>query len=148
MISSHFYSNLMFTFQSLFLPTCRANMLSTLRLLTTERNTTGVATDDPDKPIAMPNPYEKDKQVCILCKINIDPDYKNVRMLSQFQSPYTGRIYGRHITGLCKKRQAQVELAIARANSAGLMPVYHKIVEFTNDPKLFNAERPIRGHKY
>lgn len=103
---------------------------------------------DPDKPILIENPFQKEKKTCILCKFNIDPDYKNVRLLSQFQSPYTGRIYGRHITGLCKKRQEQVESAITMSINAGLMPGYHKKIEFVKDPKLFNPERPLKPHKY
>uniref|UniRef100_A0A336MEU7 CSON000365 protein n=1 Tax=Culicoides sonorensis TaxID=179676 RepID=A0A336MEU7_CULSO len=110
--------------------------------------TTKVVESDPDRPIAMENPFQKEKKVCILCKLNIDPDYKNVRLLSQFQSPYTGRIYGKHITGLCKKRQEQVESAITMAINSGLMPGYHKKVEFIKDPKLFNPERPVKPHKY
>jgi len=51
--------------------------------------------------------------------LDIEPDYKNVRLLSQFQSRYTGRIYGRHITGLCKHKQMKLEQEIAKAQSAG-----------------------------
>lgn len=101
-----------------------------------------------DEPIVMKNPYKKERHLCILCKMNITPNYKNVRLLSQFQSPYTGRIYGRHITGLCNKRQEQVELEIIRSQSAGYMGVYHKSVEFLKDPQLFNPEKSIRPHKY
>ncbi|KAF5291179.1 hypothetical protein FQA39_LY14421, partial [Lamprigera yunnana] len=69
----------------------------------------------------MENPFEKEKLKCVLCKYNITPDYKNIKLLSQFQSPYTGRIYGRHITGLCENKQKQVEMEIVKAQSAGLM---------------------------
>lgn len=101
-----------------------------------------------DEPTNIPNPFEQEKQKCILCRLNITPNYKNVRLLSQFQSPYTGRIYGRHITGLCKKRQEQMEKEIVKAQNCALMPTYHKAVEFLHDPKLFNPEKPIRPHKY
>uniref|UniRef100_A0A1I8NQI3 28S ribosomal protein S18c, mitochondrial n=1 Tax=Stomoxys calcitrans TaxID=35570 RepID=A0A1I8NQI3_STOCA len=101
-----------------------------------------------DEPIEMPNPFEKERKVCILCKHNIIPDYKNIKLLSQFQSPYTGRIYGRHITGLCKQKQADVEKAIRRAQHCALMPTYHKDLDFMKDPKLFDPEKPIRPHKY
>lgn len=96
----------------------------------------------------MQNPFEKEKQQCILCKMDITPNYKNVRLLSQFQSRYTGRIYGRHITGLCKAKQEVVEKEIKKAQTAALMPGYHKDLQFLNDPPLFNPERPIRPHKY
>lgn len=102
--------------------------------------------DTPD--FQMQNPYEKEKPQCILCKMDITPNYKNVQLLSQFQSRYTGRIYGRHITGLCKAKQEQVEKEIKKAQTAALMPGYHKDVKFLNDPLLFNPERPIRPHKY
>jgi small subunit ribosomal protein S18 len=96
----------------------------------------------------MPNPFEKEKIKCILCKHQIVPDYKNVKLLSQFQSAYTGRIYGRHITGLCKKMQEKVEKEIIKAQGCGLMGYYNKSVDFLKDPKLFNPEKPIRPHKY
>lgn len=101
-----------------------------------------------DLPIEMQNPFKKEKMQCLLCKHNIVPNYKNVRLLSQFQSPYTGRIYGRHITGLCKRKQYEVELEIAKAQTAGFMPSYHKDITFVKDPKLYDPERPIRPHKY
>lgn len=69
--------------------------------------------------VSMPNPYEKEKRECILCKLNIVPDYKNTRMLSQFISRFTGRIYGRHITGLCRHKQDHVEKEINKSREAG-----------------------------
>lgn len=101
-----------------------------------------------DEPIVMANPFEREKPKCILCRMNIHPNYKNVRLLSQFQSPYTGRIYGRHITGLCKMQQDRVEQEIMKSHRTGYMGSYHKGVEFLNDPKLFDPERPIRPHNY
>ncbi|XP_055615841.1 28S ribosomal protein S18c, mitochondrial [Toxorhynchites rutilus septentrionalis] len=107
------------------------------------------AAADPDAPIELDkNPYAKEQIKCILCRHNIVPDYKNVQLMSQFQSPYTGRIYGKHITGLCKARQEQVEREIIKAQNAGLMATYHKAVQFLNDPKLFDPEKPSRPHKY
>lgn len=101
-----------------------------------------------DEPIEMENPFEREKVKCILCKNGLEVDYKNVRMLSQFQSPHTGRIYGRHITGLCKNQQKKVEAEIIKSQALGLMGYYHKDVRFIKDPKLFDPERPIRPHKY
>ncbi|XP_015584701.1 28S ribosomal protein S18c, mitochondrial [Cephus cinctus] len=101
-----------------------------------------------DKPTFMRNPYKYKKQECILCKLNIKPDYKNVRLLSQFQSRFTGRIYGRHITGLCKNQQRKVEQEILKAQNAGLMGYYTKDVAFCKDPKLFDPNHPFRPHKY
>ncbi|KAM4673152.1 small ribosomal subunit protein bS18m isoform 2-T2 [Amazona ochrocephala] len=66
-----------------------------------------------DQPIQMENPYKEPPNRCVLCGINVD--YKNVQLLSQFVSPHTGRIYGRHITGLCNKKQKEITKAIKRA---------------------------------
>ncbi|KAJ8950247.1 hypothetical protein NQ314_007952 [Rhamnusium bicolor] len=96
----------------------------------------------------MENPFEKEKQECLLCKYNIEVDYKNVKLLSQFQSPYTGRIYGKHITGLCTKQQEIVEKEIVKAQSAGLMATYLKEPCYLKDPRLFDVEKPIRPHRF
>lgn len=107
-----------------------------------------VQIEDENKPIVMENPFEKEKQKCILCRMKIVPDFKNIKLLSQFQSSYTGRIYGRNITGLCKAKQEKIEIEIIKAQGCGLMGSYHKSTEFLKDPKLFDPERPIRSHKY
>ncbi|XP_014255626.1 28S ribosomal protein S18c, mitochondrial [Cimex lectularius] len=101
-----------------------------------------------DMPVEMPNPFQKEKQVCILCKMKIDPDFKNVKLLSQFVSPFTGRLYGRHITGLCKLKQEAVAREINKAQQACLMPYWNKQPEFVDDPKLYNSEKPIRMHRF
>lgn len=106
------------------------------------------STANEDEPISIKNPYKRENQQCLLCKLNITPNYKNARLLSQFQSVYTGRIYGRHITGLCKTKQAQVERAIKYSQSCGFMPIYHKAPEFFNDPKLYDPEKPTRPHPH
>lgn len=104
---------------------------------------------NPDEPIFnMENPFEKEKKTCVLCKNNITPDYKNVRLLSQFQSPYTGKIYGRHITRLCKTQQELVQKEITKAQSAGLMAYYYKDPRYLQDPELFDVERPVRPHRF
>ncbi|XP_076039997.1 mitochondrial ribosomal protein S18C isoform X2 [Oratosquilla oratoria] len=101
-----------------------------------------------DLPVDIPNPYEEEKLSCILCKYKVHVDYKNVRLLSQFISPYTGRVYGRHITRLCKQQQDLVEKEITKSRNAGFMPISLKSVEFLKDPKLFDPNNPIRPHKY
>lgn len=101
-----------------------------------------------DDPVKLINPFTRENRQCILCKHNITPDYKNARLLSQFQSSYTGRIYGRHITGLCNNKQVEVEKAIGRAQACGFMPTYHKSPEFLADPKLYDPEKPIRPHPH
>lgn len=113
-----------------------------------DTNKNPITTREDDEPISIQNPYKKEQRKCILCRMNIDPDYKNVRLLSQFQSAFTGRIYGRHITGLCKKKQNVVERAIVKSQVAGFMPTYHKVIDYVNDPRLYDPDRPIRPHKY
>lgn len=101
-----------------------------------------------DEPVAIENPFQRKQKECILCRLNITPNYKNPRMLSQFQSQYTGRIYSRHITGLCKEKQKQVEKAIKLSQACGFMPIYYKAPEFFDDPKLYDADNPVRPHPY
>lgn len=65
----------------------------------------------------------KDRRLCVLCERNLTPNYKNTKLLSQFVSMYTGKIYGRHITRLCRKRQEQVENEISKAQNAGWLAI-------------------------
>lgn len=67
----------------------------------------------------MENPFQKEKRKCILCKYEIKPHYTNVRLLSQFVSRFTGKVYGRHITGLCAAQQANLEAQTYKAIDAG-----------------------------
>lgn len=103
---------------------------------------------DPNDTAEIENPFKRDDRQCILCRLNITPDHKNARLLSQFQSRFTGRIYGRHITGLCQQKQKDVERAIVRSQACGFMPVYNKAPEFNDDPKLYDPEKPLRPHPY
>ncbi|XP_069140142.1 small ribosomal subunit protein bS18m-like isoform X2 [Argopecten irradians] len=92
-----------------------------------------------DHPTEMKfDPYEPEQRKCILCKTNVPVDYKNVRLLSQFVSPYTGRIFGRHQTGLCDHMQKKVANSINRAQNAGFMPKMYKDRAFVHDPKLYD----------
>ncbi|XP_013858258.1 small ribosomal subunit protein bS18m [Austrofundulus limnaeus] len=87
-----------------------------------------------DMVVKMENPYRESPKVCVLCKIPVD--FKNVQLLSQFVSPHTGRIYGRHITGLCGVKQKQITKAIKKARSMGFMPVTNKHPQLMNDPQI------------
>uniref|UniRef100_A0A8C9GBS4 Small ribosomal subunit protein bS18m n=1 Tax=Piliocolobus tephrosceles TaxID=591936 RepID=A0A8C9GBS4_9PRIM len=71
---------------------------------------------------------------CILCGKHVN--YKNAQLLSQFVSPFTGCIYGRHITGLCGKKQKEITKAIKRAQIMGFMPVTYKDPAYLKDPKV------------
>lgn len=96
-----------------------------------------------DMPVSsMVNPYQKPPHKCILCRHQIEPDYKNVQLLSQFVSPYTGQILNRSITGLCIPMQRKVARSIITAQRFRLMPILYKDLRYVNDPKLFNPFRP------
>lgn len=99
-------------------------------------------------PIDLENPYTQEKKQCILCRLKITASYKNPRLLSQFQSSYTGKIYGRNITGLCRPKHTEVEKAIYKSQACGFMPVYHKAAEFLDDHRLYNPEKPTRHHPF
>ncbi|KAF3701622.1 28S ribosomal protein S18c, mitochondrial [Channa argus] len=87
-----------------------------------------------DMLVKMENPYKEPQKRCVLCNVRVD--YKNIQLLSQFISPHTGRIYGRHITGLCGSKQKEVSKAIKKAHSLGFMPVTHKHPQFMKDPNI------------
>jgi len=95
--------------------------------------------DDQDMPMSgLENPYEKEAPRCILCQKDVQLDYKNTRLLSQFVSSHTGRIYGRQITGLCLFMQKRVAKLIKRSQFFGFMPYELKDPHFLKDPKLFD----------
>ncbi|XP_051026682.1 28S ribosomal protein S18c, mitochondrial [Acomys russatus] len=93
-------------------------------------------TGNEDLPILMENPYKEPLKKCVLCEKPVD--YKNVQLLSQFISPFTGCIYGRHITGLCGKKQREVTKAIKKAQKMGFMPVTYKDPAYLKDPRVCN----------
>ena len=95
-----------------------------------------------------PTPYTRPDRQCILCKNKIDLDYKNPRLLSQFVSPLTGRIYEKHITGLCEAQQIKLIREIRKSRSAMLMPIFYKMPKYNKDPPLFNPDRPQRPNPY
>ncbi|MEX2209665.1 MAG: 30S ribosomal protein S18 [Patescibacteria group bacterium] len=59
---------------------------------------------------------------CLFCSKGLDViDYKDVRLLSRFVSPY-GKIDSRRRSGNCAKHQRMVARAIKRSRLAALMP--------------------------
>ncbi|XP_032109588.1 28S ribosomal protein S18c, mitochondrial-like isoform X1 [Sapajus apella] len=83
-------------------------------------------TSNENLPIPMENPYKGPLKKYILCGKYVN--YKNnVPLLSHCISPFTGCIHGRHITGLCGKKQKEITKAIKRAQIMGLMPVSYKV---------------------
>uniref|UniRef100_G1S9A8 Small ribosomal subunit protein bS18m n=1 Tax=Nomascus leucogenys TaxID=61853 RepID=G1S9A8_NOMLE len=89
-----------------------------------------------DLPTPMENPYKESLKKCILRGKHVN--YKNAQLLSQFVSPFTGCIYGRHITGLCGKKQKEITKAIKRAQITGFMPVTYKDPAYLKDTKVCN----------
>jgi len=105
--------------------------------------------EDEDAPIELPhNPYEKPCRICILCRYKVHLDYKNARLLQQFVSTFSGRVYDRHITGLCNPQHDALLTAISLSRRTGYMPIMVKDPKFLRDPKLFDPLRPIRPHSF
>ncbi|KAF7237568.1 hypothetical protein EG68_11385 [Paragonimus skrjabini miyazakii] len=111
------------------------------------QRTSRIESEVEDEPISIPDPYKKVNKKCILCEHNVPLDYKvnlcvvidlfkNVRLLSQFVSPFTGRIYGRHITGLCIPMQKRISQLIARSRQFGFMPFESKESVFIKDVRI------------
>jgi len=107
-----------------------------------------------DLPVEMDDPYTAPASMCILCPRKYaagqapTPHYLNPKLLSQFTSPHTGKLYDSHISGLCSSMQAKVEKEIFKSQSAGLMSTMVKSVEYLQDPQLFNSSRPIKPNPY
>lgn len=135
-----------FQVQTAILPALKGRLNSTSSSHVTKEQETAVDIDMPD--FSMENPFKKEPRQCILCKHNIQVDYKNVKLLSQFVSPYTGKIYEKHITGLCQKQQESVKREIMKAKKCGMMPHYLKMPKFLKDPKLFDAFKPTRPNPH
>ncbi|XP_011678476.2 28S ribosomal protein S18c, mitochondrial [Strongylocentrotus purpuratus] len=85
------------------------------------------------------DPYKVAVEKCILCKYQVPISYKNVQLLSQFVSPNTGRIFGRHITKLCEAQQRRVTKAVKRAITMGFMPSQYRTTQFLKDPSLYDV---------
>ncbi|XP_053729938.1 28S ribosomal protein S18c, mitochondrial [Synchiropus splendidus] len=92
------------------------------------------AAHEPTPLAKMENPYREPEKGCTLCNVTVD--FKNIQLLSQFISPHTGRIYGRHITGLCGRKQREISKAIKKAHSLGFMSVTHKHPQLMKDPNI------------
>ncbi|KAJ8260913.1 hypothetical protein COCON_G00166360 [Conger conger] len=99
-----------------------------------------IGKSEADMPVKIGNPFKEPEKGCILCNIKVE--YKNVQLLSQFVSPHTGRIYGRHITGLCGRKQREISKAIKKAQHMGFMSVTLKDPIFLRDPNICNIRHP------
>ncbi|XP_014783538.2 28S ribosomal protein S18b, mitochondrial isoform X1 [Octopus bimaculoides] len=102
-----------------------------------------------NEPVStMPNPYAKPYKRCILCQHDVKLDYKNVQLLSQFVSPFTGQLLNRSITGLCIPMQKKVSRLVKTSRKLGLMPFMFKDRRYVEDPKLFDPLRPKKYDSY
>ncbi|XP_070539894.1 small ribosomal subunit protein bS18m-like [Ptychodera flava] len=112
---------------------------------TVVNNVTDPANEDDGKKdmpeTEIEDPYKPARKKCLLCEHDIEVNYKNVRLLSQFVSPQTGNIYPRHVTGLCTHRQEEIVQNIKIARQIGYMPVVYKDTTFLKDPKLTDDRR-------
>uniref|UniRef100_A0A4W2GD81 Mitochondrial ribosomal protein S18C n=1 Tax=Bos indicus x Bos taurus TaxID=30522 RepID=A0A4W2GD81_BOBOX len=66
--------------------------------------------------------------------------WRSCSQYKQFISPFTGCIYGRHITGLCGNKQKEITKAIKRAQISGFMPITYKDPAYLKDPKVCNIK--------
>lgn len=92
---------------------------------------------DPDAPtFEMQDPYIEPPPKCVICEHQILIDYKNVQLLSQFVSQFTGRVFPRKVVGLCTVKYSEMEKAIAYSRRMGLMPYTYKNINFYDDPRV------------
>jgi len=92
-----------------------------------------------DEPVEMENPYVKPPERCILCGVPVD--YKNVQLLSQFVSSFTGLPYPRDKLNLCDKKYEEIQKAIKLSRRSGYMPFMLKEPLFHDDPILTTREK-------
>jgi small subunit ribosomal protein S18 len=85
---------------------------------------------------------------CVLCTHGIKLDYKNTRLLQQFVSSFSGRVYDQHVTGLCTPQYKTLLRTVKYSRKAGLMPILTKEPKFLRDPKLFDPMYPSKPHSY
>uniref|UniRef100_A0AC34Q4B6 Mitochondrial ribosomal protein S18C n=1 Tax=Panagrolaimus sp. JU765 TaxID=591449 RepID=A0AC34Q4B6_9BILA len=117
-----------------------------LSFSTVRRYSTLTSNDEPLQSAT--DPYQKLECKCLLCQHNIELNYKNPRLLQQYVSSFSGRVFERHITGLCTKQHQRLLQTIALSRKAGLMPIFTKDPKYINDPKLFDPFKPRTPHSY
>ncbi|GMS97039.1 hypothetical protein PENTCL1PPCAC_19214, partial [Pristionchus entomophagus] len=126
------------------------SIVASPRLCSSDATASATATTScSDEPIELAkNPYAKPPRKCLLCKTGVELDYKNARLLQQFVSSFSGRVYDRHITGLCDGQQKKLIETISLSRRAGYMPALVKDPKYVRDPALFDPLRPIRSHSF
>ena len=68
-----------------------------------DSSSTASASDDQPET-DMCNPYVKEAPQCLLCAKKIELDYKNARLLQQFVSSFSGRVYDRFVSAFRTER--------------------------------------------
>jgi ribosomal protein S18 len=97
-----------------------------------------------DLPVSdITDPYKKPMRQCFFCKFNVDLDYKNTQLLSQFISPITGFLFRHEITGLCWPKYHELEKTVKKSRDAGLMPYRYKIETFISDPRIVDGMKDL-----
>merc|ERR1711931_119285 len=93
--------------------------------------------EDPDAPsFEMEDPYVETPPKCVICEHQIPIDYKNVQLLSQFISQFTGTIYPRKVTGLCTVQYDKIVKEIIYARRLAMMTHRYKNQSFYDDASL------------
>ena len=83
--------------------------------------------------LKLPLDAKKSRLVLVVNPVNTESGivfFQNVRLLSQFVSPYTGEIYGRHITDLCVFMHRYVKKTIVKSRTLGKSICY--LIRLTN----------------
>ena len=65
-------------------------------------------------------------KVCFFCENKLNPDYKEVETLKQFITG-RGKIVARSKTGVCRKHQKKLAVAIKRARHLVLLPFLTRV---------------------
>lgn len=86
------------------------------------------------------------RERCVLCNVPIS--WKNTQLLSQFISPWSGRIYERGVTNLCDKAYLKVKDEIQRSQDNGLLGRNYRPTEFNQDPNLSSFDYSTKMHSY
>ncbi|GMT24487.1 hypothetical protein PFISCL1PPCAC_15784, partial [Pristionchus fissidentatus] len=119
------------------------------RLCSTNATASTATTSDSDEPVELTkNPYAREPRKCMLCRTGVELNYKNARLLQQFVSSFSGRVYDRHITRLCDGQQQKLIETISLSRRAGYMPALVKDPKYVRDPALFDPLKPIRSHSF
>lgn len=93
--------------------------------------------NDPDAPtFDMEDPYVEAPPKCVICENQIPIDYKNIKLLSQFVSTFTGTIYPRKVVGLCTIQYDKIVEAIIFCRRMAMMSHKFKSQSFYDDDRL------------